>query len=107
MDREGITALMKSMTKLDTSIHAGANQNFKFSRELFENREKIKLLLGGFFALGGQQTNISVVSQKDLEDAMLHPENHANLLVRVGGYTARFVELDTKTQREVLSRTAY
>jgi len=106
-DKEGITALMKSMTKMDTSIHAGANQNFKFSTDLFQNKEKIKMLLGGFFDLGGQQTNISVVNQKDLEDALIHPENHENLIVRVGGFTARFVQLDTKTQQEILTRTAY
>lgn len=106
-DKEGVTALMKSMTKLDTSIHAGANQNFKFSTDLFQNKEKVKMLLSGFFALGGQQTNISVVNQKDLEDALLHPENHENLFVRVGGYTARFVQLDRKTQQEILTRTAY
>lgn len=106
-DKEGITALMKSMTKMDTSIHAGANQNFKFSSELFKNKEKIKMLLGGFFALGGQQTNISVVNQKDLEDAMVHPEKHENLLVRVGGYTARFVQLNKKIQQDILARTAY
>ncbi|MDF2543131.1 MAG: pyruvate formate-lyase [Herbinix sp.] len=106
-DKEGITALMKSMTKLDTSIHAGANQNFKFSTELFRNRDTIKALLGGFFSLGGQQTNISVVNQKDLEDALLHPEEHENLVVRVGGYTARFIHLDKKTQQDVLMRKAY
>ena len=106
-DKEGVTALMKSMTKLDTSIHAGANQNFKFSIDLFQNHDKIKALLNGFFALGGQQTNISVVNQKDLEDALIHPENHENLIVRVGGYTARFVYLDKKTQQDILMRTAY
>lgn len=107
-DKEGITALMKSMTKLDTHIHAGANQNFKFSPMMFKDDAKLaKGLLNGFFSLGGQQTNISVVNQKDLEDAMVHPEKHENLLVRVGGYTARFVQLDKKTQLDVLQRTAY
>lgn len=107
-DKEGITALMKSMTKLDTSLHAGANQNFKFSKKLFsENRENLKALLNGYFSLGGQQTNITVVSQKDLEDALVHPENHENLMVRVGGYTARFICLDKKTQQDIISRTAY
>lgn len=106
-DKEGITALMKSLTKLSTDIHAGASQMFKFSTELFEHREKIKALLSGYFDLGGQHTNISVINQKDLEDAMINPDAHENLVVRVGGYTARFVFLDKKTQLEVLSRTAY
>lgn len=107
-DKEGITALMKSMVKLDTKIHAGATHNFKFSVDLFNNnREKTKSLLKAYFALGGQQTNLTVVNQKDLEDALIHPENHANLMVRVGGFTARFVELDHPTQKEIIKRTAY
>lgn len=107
-DKEGVTALMKSMTKMDTSIHAGANQNFKFSPVLFRGSPPpIKGIFEGFFKLGGQQMNISVVDQSDLEDAMLHPEAHENLMVRVGGYTARFVTLDEPTQRDILLRTAY
>ena len=51
--------------------------------------------------------NLSVVCQKDLEDALVHPENHENLVVRVGGFTARFIDLDKKTQQDVLTRTAY
>ena len=107
-DKEGITALIQSMTKMDTSIHAGANQNLKFSQGMFRNhRQQVKALLSTFFALGGQQTNLTVVNQKELEDAMLHPENHENLVVRVGGYSARFVQLDERTQRDILLRTAY
>lgn len=107
-DREGVTALIKSMTKLDTSIHAGANQNIKLSPNLFgKNKVVGKQLLNSFFELGGQQTNLTVVNQKDLEDAMIHPENHENLLVRVGGYTARFVTLDKDIQKDILKRTAY
>lgn len=107
-DKQGITALIHSMTKLDSSIHAGGNQNFKLSPKFFEDDNKaIKSLLSAFFALGGQQTNISVVNQEDLEDAMIHPDCHENLIVRVGGYTARFIALDKRTQKDILSRTAY
>ena len=49
--------------------------------------------------------NLSVVCQKDLEDALVHPESHENLVVRVGGFTARFIDLDKKTQQDVLTRT--
>lgn len=107
-DKEGITALMKSMTKLDTSIHAGANQNIKFSPSLFEKNKEVGMkLLDSFFELGGQQTNLTIVNQKDLEDAMINPEKHENLLVRVGGYTAKFVTLEKDLQKDILKRTAY
>ncbi|MGL5346468.1 MAG: pyruvate formate lyase family protein [Peptostreptococcaceae bacterium] len=108
MDKEGITALMNSLVKLDTSIHAGANHNLKFSKHLFnENRDLMKILLQTYFDNGGQQTNISVVNQDELEDAIKNPEKHQNLVVRVGGFTAKFIDLDKETQLEMIKRTAY
>lgn len=107
-DKEGITAVFQSMSKMDTSIHAGGNQNIKLSPKMFEDDCKVaKELVLSFFKLGGQQTNITVVDQKELEDAMVNPKDHENLFIRVGGYTARFIQLDPPTQREILSRTAY
>ena len=100
--------MLCSMCKMDTAIHAGGNQNLKVSRQMFAGEKPlIKPVLSAFFSMGGQQLNLSVVDQKDLEDAMEHPERHENLVVRVGGFTARFIDLDKKTQRDVLSRTAY
>ncbi|MDA3730981.1 hypothetical protein PBV87_05645 [Niameybacter massiliensis] len=108
MDKEGITALMQSLVKLDTSIHAGANTNLKFSNALFNGeREKFKCLLETYLELGGQQGNISVVNQQDLQQALIEPEKYQNLMVRVGGFSARFITLDPETQQEILARTAY
>ncbi|MGL4344505.1 MAG: glycine radical domain-containing protein, partial [Cellulosilyticaceae bacterium] len=100
--------LISSLVKLDTSIHAGASSNLKFSPGLFNGqREKFKMLLETYFELGGQQANISVVNQEDLKKAMENPEDYPNLMVRVGGFTAKFVNLDYDTQVEVLNRSAY
>lgn len=41
------------------------------------------------------------------EEAMEHPEKYANLIVRVGGFSERFVNLSPETQQEILSRTLY
>ena len=107
-DREGVTALIRSLTKMDTSIHAGGNQNMKFSPRMFRGENPpARAFLSVFFAGGGQQVNLSVVDQEDMEDALIHPECHENLTVRVGGFTARFIDLDERTQKDVLSRTAY
>ena len=46
----------------------------------------------------------NVVSQEDLLDAKLHPEKHRNLIVRVGGYSARFVNLNKELQIEIIER---
>lgn len=56
---------------------------------------------------GGAQLMITVVSKDEMEDAIVHPEKHQDLLVRVGGFSARFVELDRDIQQELLSRTLH
>ena len=51
------------------------------------------------------QVQINVVSARDLQEALLHPEAHRSLVVRVGGYSAYFTSLDPDIQRDVLART--
>ncbi len=107
-DRNGVTAMLNSLVKLKTDIHAGAVQNMTFSPELFnENRPILEALLKTYFRNGGQQCMINVLRRGDLEDAIAHPERHQSLLVRVGGFSARFVTLSPDVQREIASRTLY
>lgn len=108
MDKKGITAMLNSLVKLDPSIHAGAVQNMKFSPSMFTtHREKLKALLQTYFDNGGAQAMITVVNRGDLEAAMKEPEKYQHIFVRVGGFSARFVELDRDVQLEILSRTLY
>ena len=108
MDRNGVTAFMNSLLKPDPSIHAGAVQNMKFSKELFRDRRNIlEALLRAYFNKGGTQAMLTVISRGDLEEAMKHPEKYTNLIVRVGGFSERFVNLPPETQQEILSRTLY
>ena len=106
-DKNGVTALLNSMVKPDKN-HAGAVQNLALSKELFaENRPQVEALLNGYWRQGGAQIMMNVVGRDDLLNAMEHPENYANLIVRVGGFCARFVELPRDVQLEILSRTLY
>jgi len=50
---------------------------------------------------------ITVLDRGDLESAMREPEKYGNLLVRVGGFSARFVELEKTLQTDILNRTLY
>lgn len=107
-DKNGITALINSMAKLDTSIHAGGSHNLKISPSYFKDEYKaIKSVISTFFQLGGQHVNLTIVNQADMEDAMIHPENHENLIVRVGGFSARFIYLAPAVQKDILERTTY
>jgi pyruvate-formate lyase len=107
-DRKGVTAMLNSIVKPSTTIHAGAVQNMKFSRGLFSyHRPEVEALLDTYFALGGAQAMITVVSRGDLEEAMDAPERYQHLFVRVGGFSARFVDLSRDVQMEILQRTLY
>ncbi len=105
-DKKGVTAFLNSISKVDPSVHAGYVQNMKFSREMFkQERKKLEALLEGYWARGGTQAMITVVGRGDLEAAMKEPEKYANLIVRVGGFSARFVELERELQEDILKRT--
>lgn len=107
-DRSGVTAFLNSILKPSTAIHAGAVQNMKFSGDLFaRHRASLEALLETYFEAGGAQAMITVVNRRDLEQAMLRPAEYQHVFVRVGGFSARFVDLPSDVQREILERTLY
>ncbi len=107
-DRKGLTAFLNSIVKPSPCIHAGAVQNMKFSRELFSaRRNELEALLETYFANGGAQAMITVVSRGDLERALIEPEKFSHVFVRVGGFSARFIELPRDVQLEIVNRTVY
>jgi pyruvate-formate lyase len=107
-DKNGATAFLNSLLKPSPYIHAGAVQNMKFSREMFSsNKEILKALLNTYFENGGAQAMITVVDRNELEKAMEEPEKYSHIFVRVGGFSARFIELSKDVQLEILSRTLY
>ncbi|RPJ51156.1 MAG: pyruvate formate-lyase, partial [Chloroflexi bacterium] len=107
-DTCGVTAFLNSIAKLDPSAHAGYVHNIKFSKQVFrEDRAKVSALLKAYFANGGTQAMITVVGRGDLEAALREPEKYRNLIVRVGGFSARFVELARDVQMDLIQRTLY
>lgn len=106
-DKNGLTALMNSVSKVDPA-NGGAITNFKISREFFaEARAKLEVLFKTYFEKGGFQANITVVNKGDLEAALKEPEKYPHVLVRLGGWTARFIDLERSIQEEILRRTLY
>jgi len=57
--------------------------------------------------LGGMQMQFNVVSSDTLMEAMLHPEDYRNLMVRISGYNAYFVTLNRDMQMELIERAEY
>jgi len=108
MDRQGVTAMLRSLAKIPADNHAGYSHNMKFAKSMFRERKgHVAQLLEAYFKEGGTQAMLTVVDRHDLEDALLHPEKHHNLIVRVGGFSARFVELAPEVQQDILKRTLH
>jgi len=59
------------------------------------------------FGEGIVQMNVNFADRATLEDAMAHPERHWDLVIRVTGYSARFVQIGRDLQREIVSRTVF
>ena len=107
-NKSGPTAMLNSLAKFDAKYHGGSVQNIKFSPSMFnENRAVIKSLFKTYFAKGGCHLMVTVVDKGVLEDAVEHPENYPDLIVRVSGFSAVFVDLSPNIQQELLSRVLY
>jgi formate C-acetyltransferase len=69
-----------------------------------EGLDRLAALIEGYFAQGGPQLHLVLADPKTLEDAIAHPQRHADLLVRVTGFSEYFVRLLPQVQRDLLSR---
>ena len=72
-----------------------------------ENTKKLEMIIRAFFnRLDGYHVQYNVVDRATLIDAQKHPENHKDLIVRVAGYSAFFVDLPKSLRNEIISRTS-
>lgn len=110
MDRQGPTAVFKSVSKLRTDkITGGVLLNQKVTPATLsteENKMKLEMLIRTFFnRLHGYHVQYNVVDRETLLDAQKHPEKHKDLVVRVAGYSAFFNVLSKQTQDDIIGRT--
>ena len=53
------------------------------------------------------QIQPNIVSSETLRDAQQHPQNYLDLIVKVGGYNATFVDLGAPIQNDIIDRMEY
>lgn len=110
MDKNGPTAVFKSVSKLPThDITGGVLLNQKVTPQMLEKEEdrmKLIALIRTFFnRLEGFHVQYNVVSRDTLLDAQKNPEKYRDLIVRVAGYSAFFNVLSKQTQDDIIERT--
>jgi formate C-acetyltransferase len=107
-EKNGLTATLNSIAKLNYELSTnGVAVNVRIHPQNLSNEESIEKylhLLKSYFDSGGMQLQPTVVSTKTLKDAQLHPEDYSDLIVKVGGYNATFVDLGTPIQNDIINR---
>ena len=108
-DHKGPTAIIKSVSKINVeSMSLGLAHNFKLSSRALETKEGRagwNNLLRTSSVLGNAQMQFNCVDRETLIQAQQYPEKHRDLIVRVAGYSAFFVELCKEVQDEIISRS--
>lgn len=70
-----------------------------------EGAAKLRDVTKAYFDGGGMEVQYNVVSADDMRAAQTDPESHRDLVVRIAGYSAYFVELSGRMQNDIISRT--
>ena len=107
-DRNGPTAVVKSLSKMDQIKSGGTLLNQRFLPSVLatdSDLDKLANLVRTYFNLGGHHIQFNIVDTNTLRKAQDAPDEYRNLLVRVAGYSDYFVDLDKEHQEEIISRT--
>ena len=100
--------MLASVAKMPLHLGVGGSGcNVLFPKEILqtsESRKKVAGLVKTFMMMGGQLAQITTASKEDMIDAQIHPEDHENLIVRVGGFSKKFNECGHNTQNELIKR---
>ncbi len=108
-DHNGPTAVLESLAHIDfTQFPNGGTLDLRFDPSPFlggSGRALFTAFLKTFVDMKLMQMQITMADTDTLLDAQAHPERWPNLMVKVAGYSARFVTLDKREQDEIIGRS--
>lgn len=110
-DEQGPTAFLRSVAKPDYQrVLTGSVINMRFDPAFFQDEEGAQRFLSFlryFIAARIPELQFNFTSAQTLQDALRDPEHHRDLVVRVSGFSARFVELAREVQEDIARRRAH
>jgi len=111
VDKHGPTGVLRSVAAIDFTNVLGVAVNLRMHPSAIgkdtESRKKWISLVKTYFGMGGEQLQPTVVSTEVLRAAQKNPENYMDVVVKVGGYSACFVDLGYEIQEEIISRSEH
>lgn len=109
MDVNGPTAVVNSLAACDPLVpQSGMLLNQRFDPTIAEGEKGLDIIETVFkahFAQGGYHIQINVLDNETLRAAQREPDKYKNIIVRVAGYSAYFVELSEEVQNNIIDRT--
>jgi pyruvate formate-lyase/glycerol dehydratase family glycyl radical enzyme len=109
-DKKGPTAVLRSALTTGSKESYASVLNQKFSAAILGSHESIDKLAAytnAFMSNGGSHIQFNMVDTNELRDAKIHPENHRDLIVRIGGFSAYFTQLSSDIQDDVINRNEH
>jgi pyruvate formate-lyase/glycerol dehydratase family glycyl radical enzyme len=108
-DKNGPTAVLKSVAKIDPMLTFNHLFNQRIMPEFLEGENKSKFVayLRTFVNLGIHHIQFNVIDNQILLDAQQHPQDHEDLIVRVAGFSAYFVDMNREVQNQIIDRTKH
>jgi len=104
---KGLTAAINSATSFSLDKASGG-ASMMWDLDLnWVSPDVLRPVLLAFFQRGGHIFQGNIIDPAILRDAQTNPERYRDLMVRVGGYSARFVTLSHEIQAEIISRYSY
>ena len=107
MDTEGPLAVLNSAMKVDQDAYQATLLNMKFDPQTVKTEESCKKLasmIRVYLTNGGKHVQFNIVNSEVLRDAYEFPEKHRDLIVRIAGFSAYYVQLSKIMQKEVIDR---
>ncbi|MFC1534050.1 pyruvate formate lyase family protein [Thermodesulfobacteriota bacterium] len=109
-DVRGPTVTLRSVAdSIDFSVNRSAVLNQKMPKSLLKTEEEknqfVDLIETYFRDYNGYQIQWNIEDRDVYLEAKANPEEYKNLIVRVGGFSAYFVELDPVLQDEIIQRS--
>ena len=110
-EKNGMTAALRSAAAVSAvPMSNGSSLNLNINPGTIkaeEGLDKFVSLMEAYFEMGGRQVQINPMNKETLKDAQKNPENYLDLMVKVSGYSYRFVDLSKALQNDILARTEF
>ena len=110
-DLNGPTSVLLSATCFDHSrFMDGLAVNLRLHPSVFSREdavEKLRDMTMTYFDQGGMECQYNIVSSETLREAQRDPQKHQNLVVRIAGYSAYFVEMSPAMQNDIITRAEH